>query len=89
MLLKVCAARAKRQNDYRGSPLAQPSGGGAAPWTRAWSGSAEAGSDVAGFSILQADNIEAVVKILGSHPHLQMPGAGIEIHETLSFPGGM
>ena len=66
--------------------LSQPLGNGR---TLTSSGSADAGSDVAGFSILQGDNIEAAVKILGSHPHLQMPGAAIEIHETLSLPGGM
>ena len=50
-------------------------------------GAAEAGTDVAGYSILQADTMEEAEKLLESHPHLQMPGAAIEVYESLQIPG--
>jgi hypothetical protein len=52
-------------------------------------GADDAGTEVAGYSILQADNIEGAERLLSSHPHLQMPGAAIEVYETLQIPGGM
>jgi hypothetical protein len=51
------------------------------------SGSDAAKTEVAGYSILQADNMAAAEKLVKGHPHLQMPGAAIEIHETLAIPG--
>jgi hypothetical protein len=42
---------------------------------------------VAGYSILKAQDIDSALKILEGHPHLQMPGASIEVHETLEIPG--
>ncbi|HKX74334.1 MAG TPA: hypothetical protein VJR05_03005 [Acidimicrobiia bacterium] len=53
------------------------------------SGTSGSDSAVAGYSILQADDIDAAVNLLSGHPHLQIPGAAIEVHETLSLPGGM
>jgi hypothetical protein len=50
-------------------------------------GSADAGTEVAGYSILEADSIEGAEKLLGGHPHLQMPGAAIEVYETIQIPG--
>ena len=52
-------------------------------------GATDAGTEVAGYSILQADNIEGAERRLDSHPHLQMPGAAIEVYETLQIPAGM
>ena len=40
-----------------------------------------------GFSILQAESIDAVTTILEGHPHLTMPGAAIEIREFMPIPG--
>jgi len=51
------------------------------------SGSDDATTDVAGYSILQADDMKAAEKLVDGHPHLQMPGAAIEIYETLQLPG--
>jgi len=51
------------------------------------SGAAETGTEVAGYSILQAADIDSAVALLDGHPHLQMPGASIDVHETLEIPG--
>jgi hypothetical protein len=45
------------------------------------------GLPIGGFSILQADSAEDLGKLLDDHPHLQMPGAGIEVLEYLPMPG--
>ena len=50
-------------------------------------GAAEADTEVAGYSILQAADIDAAVGMLDGHPHLQMPGSSIEVHETLEISG--
>ena len=44
--------------------------------------------DVLGYSILQADNIDAAKDLMTGHPHLSWNGAcSIEIHETMPTPG--
>jgi hypothetical protein len=50
-------------------------------------GASEANTEVAGYSILQAADIDAAVSLLDGHPHFQMPGSSIEVHETLELPG--
>jgi hypothetical protein len=50
-------------------------------------GAAEAGAEVAGYSILQAADIDSAVGLLEGHPHLQMPGSSIDVYETLEIPG--
>lgn len=45
------------------------------------------GAPIGGFSILQADTADDVAKLLDDHPHLQMPGAVIEVLEYLQMPG--
>jgi hypothetical protein len=43
---------------------------------------------VGGYSILQAESHDAAAKLFGKdHPHLQMPGAWIEIVEIMPMPG--
>lgn len=44
-------------------------------------------SSVSGFSILQADSVDALSGLLKEHPHLQMPGASIEVFESVRPPG--
>ena len=46
----------------------------------------DAGDPVGGFSVLQAEDAEALVKVLDGHPHAAMGGT-IEILEFLSMPG--
>ena len=48
---------------------------------------ATGGADIAGYSILQADSVQAVEAILDGHPHLEMPDSSIEVLEMLSMPG--
>ena len=57
-----------------GSPLAVVEPGG------------DAGDPIGGFSVLQADDAEALVKVLDGHPHTAMGGT-IEILEFLPMPG--
>jgi hypothetical protein len=50
-------------------------------------GDGEAYNDIGGFSILDADSQQAVMDLLGDHPHFHTPGGQIEIHEMLRPPG--
>ncbi len=44
--------------------------------------------EVAGYSILEADDLEAALALAKDHPHLNMPGGcEIEVHEALPVPG--
>lgn len=43
---------------------------------------------VGGFSVLEADNVDALKEILEDHPHFHTPGeSGIEVLEFLPIPG--
>ena len=44
-------------------------------------------SSIGGFSIYQAESRDALAALLADHPHYHAPGATIEIHEFLQFPG--
>jgi hypothetical protein len=57
-----------------GAPLAIVEAGG------------DAGDPIGGYSVLQAEDAEALVKVLDGHPHTAMGGT-IEILEFLSMPG--
>lgn len=50
-------------------------------------GAGEANTEVAGYSILSAEDIDGAVALMEGHPHLQMPGSSIEVHETLEIQG--
>jgi hypothetical protein len=44
--------------------------------------------NVAGYSVLQAENIEDAIKLLKGHPHLAWNAeCSIEVHETMPLPG--
>lgn len=44
--------------------------------------------EVAGYSILEADDLDAAVALAQDHPHLAMPGGcEIEVHEAQPVPG--
>lgn len=44
--------------------------------------------EVAGYSIIEADTLEAAVELAKVHPHLNMPGGcEIEVHEAQQIPG--
>ena len=45
-------------------------------------------SEVAGYSVLQADSIDGASEMLKDHPHLSwMEGAKIEVYEYFPLPG--
>lgn len=48
---------------------------------------AETPSTFGGFSILQAESRDAVATLLDRHPHYNVPGATIDVHELLQIPG--
>ncbi|MCK5464818.1 MAG: hypothetical protein KAI95_17455, partial [Bacteroidales bacterium] len=44
--------------------------------------------EVAGYSVLQAENMEEAKALLDGHPHLAWDGAcEIEVHEVMPLPG--
>jgi YCII-related domain len=51
-------------------------------------GASDAKNELGGYSIVQADSAEAATKMFGKdHPHLQMPGAWVEVVEIMQIPG--
>lgn len=44
--------------------------------------------DVVGYTIIEADTMEAALDLAKAHPHLNMPGGcEIEVHEAQPIPG--
>lgn len=44
--------------------------------------------EVAGYSIIEANDLDAALELAKSHPHLNMPGGcEIEVHEAQAVPG--
>ena len=63
-----------------GTPL-----GGGQNVTKA--GSTPSDRDVAGYSVLEAENMEAAQALLAGHPHLEwQAGCEIEVHEAMPLP---
>ena len=51
-------------------------------------GASDTKNEVCGYSIVQAESADAATKIFGKdQPHLQVPGAWIEIVEIMQLPG--
>jgi hypothetical protein len=51
-------------------------------------GASNTKNEIGGYSVVQAESHDAATKIFGKdHPHLQMPGAWIEIVEIMPVPG--
>jgi hypothetical protein len=51
-------------------------------------GASNTKNEIGGYSVVQAESHDAATKIFGKdHPHLQMPGAWIEIIEIMPVPG--
>jgi YCII-related domain len=51
-------------------------------------GATDTKNALGGYSIVQAESAEAATKLFGKdQPHLQMPGAWIEITEIMPLPG--
>jgi hypothetical protein len=51
-------------------------------------GASDTKNDIGGYSIVQAETADDAAKLFGKdHPHLQMPGAWVEIIEVRHIPG--
>jgi hypothetical protein len=51
-------------------------------------GASNTKNEIGGYSVVQAESHDAATKIFGKdHPHLQHPGAWIEIVEIMPMPG--
>jgi hypothetical protein len=51
-------------------------------------GASDMKNAIGGYSIIQAESADAATKMFGKdHPHLQMPGAWVEIIEVMPVPG--
>lgn len=48
-------------------------------------GAEDKSNDIGGYSIVQAESKEAAIEILKTNPHFSMPGATIDIAETMSM----
>ncbi len=44
-------------------------------------------SEATGYSIIQAESLEAASKLLEDHPHLHQPDSTIDVIETMEMPG--
>ena len=52
------------------------------------SGNSSSDSDVVGYSVLEAESMDAAKALLDGHPHLEWTaGCHIEVHEVLPRPG--
>ncbi len=51
------------------------------------SGASDVRNDVCGYSVIQAESQEDVSKMFSDNPHLEMPGAYIEVAEIMVMPG--
>ena len=50
-------------------------------------GTSSSDRQVTGYSLIEADDMEAALALAEGHPHLAMPGAEIEVHEGQPVPG--
>ena len=50
-------------------------------------GTTDTNTQVGGYGILQADDLDGALALLDGHPHLMMPGASIQVYEALDIPG--
>lgn len=64
-----------------GAPL------GSAATVDATGGHQSVRASMGGYSVLQADSIDTIAKVLEGHPHFHAPGASIEVHEVTGMPG--
>ena len=48
---------------------------------------ADGSNPAAGYSIIEADSLEAAVSLLEDHPHLSVPGNTIDVKDFLPMPG--
>jgi hypothetical protein len=51
------------------------------------SGVSSVKNEVTGYTIVEAESHDAAVKLLEGHPHLQVPGAYIDVLAVMPIPG--
>jgi len=44
-------------------------------------------NEITGYSIIQAESHESAAKLFEGHPHFHIPGASIEVMESMPIPG--
>jgi hypothetical protein len=50
-------------------------------------GTSDTRNGIGGYTIVQAESADAASRLFADHPHIQMPGAWIEIVEIRQIPG--
>lgn len=50
-------------------------------------GTSPSNHDVAGYSLVEAESMDAALALTQGHPHLAMGGCTIEVHESQPVPG--
>ncbi len=50
------------------------------------SGAIQKSNDVAGYSVINAESMEAVTALLADNPHFKMPGATADVMELMAMP---
>lgn len=50
-------------------------------------GTAPSTREVVGYTMIEAPSREAALELAQGHPHLNMPGGSIEVHEAQPIPG--
>jgi hypothetical protein len=51
------------------------------------SGISDTATNLGGYSVLQAEDMDGALALLEGHPHLMMPDASIQAYEALDMPG--
>ncbi|MBT2593856.1 hypothetical protein [Arthrobacter sp. ISL-72] len=51
------------------------------------SATSDSATNVGGYSVLQADDMDGALALLDGHPHLMLPGASVQVYEALDIPG--
>jgi hypothetical protein len=47
----------------------------------------DSSNQASGYSVLQAESVDAVTSLLAEHPHLTVPGNTVDVLEMLPMPG--
>lgn len=50
-------------------------------------GTSDTATEIGGYAIVQAEDIDGAQALFDNHPHLMTPGAKIHVYEVLALPG--
>ena len=48
-------------------------------------GAKQVSNDIGGYSVIQAESIEAITALLADNPHIKMPGATMDVAELMQM----